>query len=252
MILTLKDPEVFEALASGQKRYEGRRWEEKYEGLSPGDYILFLLEGGSDILLAKITAIKRYPSIEEMVKELWRDLLPFKESPEEVLRYYKSFYSPEDPAVAIGVEPVQSFTLNHRHITKWLGLSLPERLRVAIGVEGDELYDGHFGDAPLYRIYECSLEGCRFVEERKNTTFKEEEEEEHEHHHGNPAKFRAVLNLLNDVDVWCAFRMGPNYVRIVRESDKIPFLSGTRDLDKTLEILRKKFLSLALKKACRQ
>ena len=251
MILTLKDPEVFDALASGKKRYEGRRWEEKYEGLSPGDYVLFLLEGGSEILLARIRDVKRYPSIEEMVKDLWRELLPFKEGPEEVLKYYKSFYSPQDPAVAIGIEPVQSFALDYRYITKWLGLSLPERLRVAIGVEGENLYEGHFGDAPLYKIYECSLEGCKLVEERENTTFVEEEEE-HEHHHGNPAKFRAVLNLLNDVDVWCAFRMGPNYLRIVRESDKIPFLTGTRDLDRSLEILRRKFLSLALRKACRQ
>ena len=251
MILTIKDPQVFDALVSGRKKYEGRRWKEEYSELSEGGLIIFVLEGSNELLLTRVKDIKKYETIEEMVKELWRDLLPDAENPESALKYYRFFYSSSDPAVAIEVEPLQKETLDRRTLTKWLGISLPEKLRVAVGVDSSgDLFLGHFGDSPIFKIYECNWEGCSLVEERENTT-EIEEDEEHEEHHGNPLKFRAILELLKDTDVWCAFRMGPNYVRIVRESDKIPFLTGTRRLDESLEKVRRKFLELALRRMCR-
>ncbi len=249
MILTIKDERVFDALVRGEKSYEGRKWKEDYRHLRPGDYLLFVLEGGGEILLTEVTDVKRFGSVREMVDALWKELIPWASSPEEALKVYRSFYSPEDEAVALGVKPIHLFRLNQRSAQKWLGLSLPP-LKVAFGVDNGELFDGHFGDAPSFWIYEVTLDGYRLLEKRPNTT-EEEEEEEHGHHHGNPAKFRAIYSILKDVDVWAAFRMGPNYVRIVKETDKVPFITGTRKLQEALDRVRRKYLSLALRRVCR-
>ncbi len=248
MILTIKDPRVFDALVRGEKRYEGRRWDASYDSLKPGDYVLFVLEGSREILLSRVKSIHRFATIEEMVENLWKDLIPFARDPSEALKVYKQFYSPSDPAVAIEVEPIKLFLAEERHLRKWLGIGF-RPLIVAVGVDGNELYDGHFGDSPEFLIFRCSFDGCELVEKRKNTT-EVEEEEEHEPHHGNPKKFRAVLSLLSDTDVWVAFRMGPNYLRIVRESDKVPFLAGTKNLEEALERVRRKLLELSLKRLC--
>ncbi len=249
MILTIKDPEIFDALVRGEKRYEGRRWDPSYNSLSEGDYLLFVLEGSREILLARVKRILRYPSIEDMVNDLWRELVPFAKDPSEAKKVYRQFYSLSDPAVAIEVEPLKLFVAGERQLRKWLGIEF-RPLLIAIGVDGEELYDGHFGDSPEFLILRCSFDGCEPVERRKNTT-DIEEEEDHEPHHGNPRKFRAVLSLLSDTDVWVAFRMGPNYVRIVRESDKVPFLAGTRNLQEAIQKVRRKLLELYLKRVCR-
>ncbi len=94
-----------------------------------------------------------------------------------------------------------------------------------------ELFSGHFGDSPEFWIYELQGDKWVLVEKRKNTTG---EEEEHEEHHGDPRKFQRVMDLLKDVDVLLAYRMGPNYLRIKEKTRKIVVFAGTRDLEKGL------------------
>lgn len=107
-------------------------------------------------------------------------------------------------------------------------------IRVALGVDDDEsrLSESHFGDSKLYLIYEVVEDGSyRLVERRLNRAREMEESE-----HGDPRKFRAVAKLLEDVDVFLAGRMGPNYLRL-RESRFYPIVVGKKTVEEALEIL---------------
>ena len=125
MIFTIDDPRVFDALARGEKRYEGRVMKERYERLSAGDYVLFILEGGVELLFARVTEKRTFSTVDEMVRSLWKDLLPFTRSVEEALRFYRKYYNTKLPAIAIGVDPLAHFVLGEREIKKWLGMRLP-------------------------------------------------------------------------------------------------------------------------------
>ena len=246
MILTIKDPHVFDAILSGKKRYEGRKWKEDYALLKEGDVIVFVLEGSTEMAVTRVVSILRFSSVREMVETLWKQLLPTTETVEEALKYYSSFYNLSDPAIAIEIEVMSKEVVDGRALKKWLGISLPDTLRVAVSVDEEgNVYSGHFGDAPYFYIYECGMNGCKLLEKRKNTVELEEEQ------HGDPRKFKQVYNLLSDTDVWCGFRMGPNYLRIVNETEIVPFLTGTRDLETALNRLRRKYLSLSLRRICK-
>ena len=125
-----------------------------------------------------------------------------------------------------------------------------KKLRVAFGLDdGLTLTEEHFGDARFFRIYDIYEDGrVELVEDRENRT---PEEEEHEEHHGDPKKFKAVIYALRDCDVLAGFRMGPNFLRIRDNSDKVPYITGTRvlreavakillDFDKLWEQLQEK------------
>lgn len=111
-------------------------------------------------------------------------------------------------------------------------VTMPEKIKVAAGTDdGVNLTREHFGDAQQYHIYEVSRDGnYKLVEIRENTTLPLEEEDEL---HGDPRKFRAVEQLLRDVDIFLARAMGPNFLRVRDESPYIPFI--VRGKDKTVE-----------------
>ena len=104
------------------------------------------------------------------------------------------------------------------------------KIRVAFGLEDELTLTGeHFGDARFFRVYDVYEDGrVEFVGDRKNET--PVEEEEHEEHHGDPRKFKAVIEALSDCDVLAGFRMGPNFLRIRDNSDKVPYITGTQKL----------------------
>ncbi len=107
-------------------------------------------------------------------------------------------------------------------------------IRVAVGVDDDEgmLSDQHFGDSKYFLIYEIDEDGnYRLVEKRVNRVRDMEERE-----HGDPRKFEAISNLLNDVDVFLAGRMGPNFLRVM-ESRHYPLVVGRKTVREALEIL---------------
>ncbi len=131
MILTINDPKVFQAIAEGKKTFEGRREKEELLKLKPGDFIIFFLEGSLDFVIAQVSEVRRFPSIRKMVEELWQQLIPFAFSPEAALEIYKRYYSPEDPAVAIGIRVLHVERVRDpRIIRKIMGVSIPpEQLR---------------------------------------------------------------------------------------------------------------------------
>ncbi len=100
---------------------------------------------------------------------------------------------------------------------------------MAFGLEDELTLTGeHFGDARFFRVYDIYEDGrVEFVEDRENRT---PEEEEHEEHHGDPRKFQAVIETLRDCDILAGFRMGPNFLRIRDNSDKVPYITGKQKL----------------------
>jgi len=110
-------------------------------------------------------------------------------------------------------------------------------LKVAVATDdGVNLTRSHFGDAKFYYIYELGPDKePRLIEVRENSTRDIEEQG-----HGDPRKFQAVIELLADVDVFIAWVMGPNFVRIRDQSDKTPFL--VRGADKTITGALREFL----------
>ena len=115
------------------------------------------------------------------------------------------------------------------------------KLRVAFGMEDEKtLSPEHFGDSKFFLIYDVFENGTyTLVGKRINTARKIAERV-----HGDPRKFKAVVELLKNVDILAAFRMGPNFLRIRDQSDKVPFITGTRKLDEALEKIVKNFEKL--------
>ncbi|ASJ12756.1 NifB/NifX family molybdenum-iron cluster-binding protein [Thermococcus thioreducens] len=113
-------------------------------------------------------------------------------------------------------------------------------LKVAFGMENDEtLIDAHYGDSEFFAIYEVCEDGSvKLLEKRHN---KAKDFEEHDKGHGDPGKFKAVINQLSDVDVLAAFRMGPNFLRIRDNTNKVVFFTRTRELSVALQRIAENF-----------
>ncbi len=114
-------------------------------------------------------------------------------------------------------------------------------LRVAFGLNNNnELTNEHYGDSDKFAIYEFYEDGSyKLIEYRENKA--REILEDHEEHHGDPRKFKAVVEQLRDVDVLAGFIMGPNLRRIKSVSDKVPFLTRTRDLELAIKRVAENF-----------
>ncbi|MGQ4894102.1 MAG: NifB/NifX family molybdenum-iron cluster-binding protein [Candidatus Njordarchaeia archaeon] len=112
------------------------------------------------------------------------------------------------------------------------------KIKVAFGLdEGGNLANKHYGDSDKFAIYEFSEDGTyRFIENRENKARDLEE-----HQHGDPRKFQAVISQLNDVDVIAGYWFGPNFVRIKKNSDKLPILTKTRSLKEAITKISKNF-----------
>jgi len=98
-------PQYLKAIAEGRKRVEGRLYDEKRQGIKPGDMIIF-----ENQLIAVVKDVRVYPSFREMLeREGVENVLPGVESIEEAVKVYRRFYSEEKEkkygVVAIEVEP---------------------------------------------------------------------------------------------------------------------------------------------------
>lgn len=115
-----------------------------------------------------------------------------------------------------------------------------KKLRLAFGMEDDYLLsNNHFGESNYFLIIDLYDDGNIIVlEKRKNETIEEK--------HGDFTKFKNIIKILEDVDVFVAYRMGPNFMNIKNNSDKIPFLTRTRNLDESLRIVINNFEKLWL------
>lgn len=106
-------------------------------------------------------------------------------------------------------------------------------LKIAFGMEDDNTLTGaHYGDSEFFAIYEICEDGSfKFLERRPN---KAKHMKEHDEGHGDPKKFKAVMDQLDDVHVLAAFRMGPNFLRVRGEGKKAVFFTRTRDLESAI------------------
>ncbi len=117
-------------------------------------------------------------------------------------------------------------------LDKWM-----RSITVALGVDDDDtkLSEEHFGDSRYYLIYEVREDGTyKLIEKRLNRVREMEERE-----HGDPRKFKAIDSLLEDVDVFLAGRMGPNFLR-VSKSRHYPMVVGRKTVKEALSLLRRK------------
>jgi len=106
-------------------------------------------------------------------------------------------------------------------------------LKVAFGMEDEKmLTEAHYGDSNFFLIYKiCDDGSIELLEKRENKAKTMREEDER---HGDPGKFRAIINQLEEVDVLAAFRMGPNFLRIKDKTNKVVFFTRTRDLESAI------------------
>lgn len=111
-----------------------------------------------------------------------------------------------------------------------------KKLRVSFGMDDETtLSRKHFGDSLFFLIYDIYENGnFEFIEKRENNSTIENE-------HGDIKKFRSIVSLLSDVDVLAAYRMGPNFLNIKNNSNKIPFLTRDENFQKSLELVIKNF-----------
>ena len=108
--LTIADEKIFNAIVDGSKKYEGRVNKEPYNKIRKGDLILISLENTyAKFVICEVLEVKKYNSIVEMVKDLWKYLIPFAKSEDEALKVYKQFYDVNKEALAIGIRPLIYF-----------------------------------------------------------------------------------------------------------------------------------------------
>ncbi len=98
--------EYLRAIAEGKKKVEGRLYDEKRQGIKPGDTIIF-----ENKLMCVVKDVRVYSSFREMLEsEGIENVLPGVESVEEGIMVYRRFYSEEKEkkygVAAIEVEPV--------------------------------------------------------------------------------------------------------------------------------------------------
>ena len=112
-----------------------------------------------------------------------------------------------------------------------------ERIRIAIGSnDGKKIAPGHMGDAEYFYVYDVHAEGeAEFVERRDNTTPGDEKG------HGRGEKRRAVLEILNDVDLLVGRRVSPNFKKIAKETEVQPVVSQLEDIEEILNAISESF-----------
>ncbi len=98
---------------------------------------------------------------------------------------------------------------------------MPCVLRVAVG-SNDKIHfnTSHFGESRYFIIYDVYENGSIIFKEIRVNNASDMEEEMH----GDPRKFKAVISQLTDVDVLLAYAMGPNFKRIIGNSNKVPYI----------------------------
>ncbi len=79
--------------------------------------------------------------------------------------------------------------------------------------DGQTMFDGHFGDARFYPVYEIDKNHLNHLKTIENTT---QGDEEHDEHHGDPKKAQGIGKLMkqNGVQVLVGKAFGPNIVRM--------------------------------------
>lgn len=90
------DEEPFEKIRDGEKTIELRLWDEKRSRIKVGDKICFRLKNGDGDMFAKVVALHRFPSFEELYKNLPLEKCGYTKkeaksaSPDDMRAYYSA------------------------------------------------------------------------------------------------------------------------------------------------------------------
>ena len=121
-----------------------------------------------------------------------------------------------------------------------------QKIIIAVGTDDlVTLRKGHFGDSKYFIIYKISKSGWKRLKVLKNKV-----KEFEEINHGDPEKFKQVIKQLKEVDMLVAWAMGPNYIRIRDQSNKVPYIvkgeaRRTRKIDDALKEIVENFDNIA-------
>ncbi len=111
-------------------------------------------------------------------------------------------------------------------------------LRFAIAsIDGEKLFDGHFGESDYYLIYDLNNERYEFIEQIKNLAKDFEERE-----HGDKRKAMKVSDLLSECEALCGRAFGPNIKRIVKKF--VPVVVRVEKVEEALRLLQESYESI--------
>jgi predicted Fe-Mo cluster-binding NifX family protein len=98
------------------------------------------------------------------------------------------------------------------------------KIRLCIGTnDGDTIADTHMGDTEYFHIYDLfENSDNRFIEKRRNTA--------KDMGHANTEKMRAVIGIVNDVDILVAKRKSPNFVKIAKGTKYQPVVVNSKSI----------------------
>ena len=110
-----------------------------------------------------------------------------------------------------------------------------KRVRVALGSnDGATIVDTHLGDTARFHIYDLFEDSkSEPVETRENPALDEG--------HGKVEKMKAIVAMLEDVDVVVARKLSPNFRRIAEGTRHQPVVVGADRIDDALERLHAAF-----------
>jgi len=110
-----------------------------------------------------------------------------------------------------------------------------KRIRLALGSDdGVTIVDTHMGDTARFHIYDLFEDSkSELVDTRDNPALDEG--------HGKAEKMKAILGMLDDVDVVVARRMSPNFRRIAAGAKHQPVVVAAEVIDDALASLHSAF-----------
>ena len=113
-----------------------------------------------------------------------------------------------------------------------------KRVRVALGSnDGATIVDTHLGDTARFHIYDLFEDSkSEPVDTRENPALDEG--------HGKVEKMKAIVAMLEDVDVVVARKLSPNFRRIAEGTRHQPVVVGADRIDDALERLHAAFSTI--------
>ncbi|MFO8072458.1 MAG: tRNA (N6-threonylcarbamoyladenosine(37)-N6)-methyltransferase TrmO [Polyangia bacterium] len=107
--------------------------------------------------------------------------------------------------------------------------------RVCIGSnDGESVVKTHMGETERFFVYDVSRNGeTEFVEKRNNEAI--------DMGHASGEKMKAVMAILDDVDVFVAIKNSPNFERIAAKSKHQPVVVNRTNVKGVLELLARSF-----------
>jgi len=108
-------------------------------------------------------------------------------------------------------------------------------MKIAIGVDSERsVHKGHFGDSPLFAVYEISAGRLQEIEKRANPFTGHEDKQVH---HG---KAKGIAAFLSDCDIFLGSGFGMHSLEKLQQKVKAVWLTRLHSLPEVLQALKQK------------